>query len=104
MLASLVQDKKVKAQLDLKPRPPKNNEHLEGSIIYIAETQQGNLAILYEIDGGERHVFVHTASAINSTFTCLRTENGYKLCYGKSDYGGEIASLHNDPFASGQSF
>lgn len=102
VFASMVNDKKIKAVIDLKPTPPINNNRIEGVIIAIAETSLGNLAILYESPDGKQDVFVYLPNAINATFTCRRTEDGYKFCHGRSDFGGEITSMTDDIFANGQ--
>jgi hypothetical protein len=90
--------------MDLKEKPPFNDHPIEGAIISIAETPQGNLAFLYEHATEGKKVFIHSSSAINATFTCLRNEDGYRFCYGRSDYGGQLAPISDDPFANSSSF
>lgn len=100
VFAFLVNGKKINAIIDLKAKPPYNTYPIKGKLLAIAETQMMNVACLYETENGEQKVHVHSSGDLNSTFTCLRTEEGYKLCYGRSDFGGPIASIPNDPFIS----
>lgn len=100
VFAFLVNQKKVKATIDLYAKPPINSDPIKGKLISIAETPSMNVAFLYEDEFNEQKVFVHTTGDFNTIFTCLRTEEGYKLCYGRSDFGGSIASIPNDQFIS----